>query len=271
MVTAKKTAATKTATPRYSAPALEKGLDILEVLSDSYDGYTLNEISKKLDRSMNEIFRMVVTLERRGWVQVDENDRYSLTLRMFELAHRHMPLRSLVSMAMPLMKQLVAKARQSCHLTVVQDGRVVVIAQIDSPERWSFGLKVGALIGLRDTASGHVLLAFRDDSDRDRMLAMHGAVEGESALTTAQLNKVLEQVRKSGYAETPSQQVKGITNIAYPIFGSNNNVIACLNVPYLERVDLGAPPPVEDVKQIVDGYAKKLSEMMGYSSYTPAP
>lgn len=270
MVTAKKAAA-KTTSPRYSAPALEKGLDILEVLSDSYEGYTLNEISKKLDRSMNEIFRMVVTLERRGWVQVDENDRYSLTLRMFELAHRHMPLRSLVSMAMPLMRKLVTQARQSCHLTVVQDGRVVVIAQIDSPDRWTFGLKVGAVVGLRDTASGHVLLAFRDTADRERMLAMHGAVEGESTLTKAQLNKVLAEVRKSGYAETPSQQVKGITNIAYPVFGANNTAIACLNVPYLERVDLGAPPSVVEVKQIVDNYAKKLSEMMGYSSYTPTP
>lgn len=270
MVTVKK-AARKTTTPRYSAPALEKGLDILEVLSDSYEGYTLNEISKKLDRSMNEIFRMVVTLERRGWVQVDSNDRYSLTLRMFELAHRHMPLRSLVSMAMPLMRKLVNQARQSCHLTVVQDGRVVVIAQIDSPDRWSFGLKVGALIGLRDTASGHVLLAFRDDAERERMLSLHGDVEGESTITNAQLQKVLEQVRKIGYAETPSLQVKGITNIAYPVFGANNTVLACLNVPYLERVDAVMPPSVAEVKEIVDDIAKKLSGMMGYSSYTPAP
>jgi len=269
MVTAKKT--TATTAPRYSAPALEKGLDILEALSDSYEGYTLNEISKKLDRSMNEIFRMVMTLERRGWVQVDGNDRYSLTLRMFELAHQHMPLRSLVSMAMPLMRKLVSRARQSCHLTVLQDGRVVVIAQIDSPDRWSFGLKVGALVGLRDTASGHVLLAYRDAADRDRMLAKHGPVDGEKSLPKAQLNKLLTQVRKNGYAETPSEQVRGIINIAYPVFGPDQNVIACLNVPYLERIDLGAPPTVDEVKAIVDGYAKELSEMMGYSSYNPAP
>src|SRR5690625_1731413 len=80
--------------PNYSAPALEKGLDILEILADSSAGYTLNEISKIANRSINEIFRMVMTLHQRGWVQVDQNDRYSLTLRMFELAHRHMPLRS---------------------------------------------------------------------------------------------------------------------------------------------------------------------------------
>lgn len=270
MVTAKKTADTTTA-PRYAAPALEKGLNILEVLSDSYEGYTLNEISKKLDRSMNEIFRMVMTLERCDWVQVDENGRYSLTLRMFKLAHQHRPLRSLVSIATPLMRKLVNRARQSCHLTVLQDAKVVVIAQIDSPERWSFGLKVGALVGLRDTASGHVLLAYRDEAERERILALHGPVDGESTLTKSQLDTVLKQVRVSGYAETPSQQVKGIVNIAYPVFGPNQTVVACLNVPYLERVDLGVQPSVDELKEIVDGYAKELSEMMGYSSYNANP
>jgi len=52
--------------PRYTAPALEKGLDILDVLVDTAEGYTLNELSVKLGRTVSEIFRMVVTLERRG-------------------------------------------------------------------------------------------------------------------------------------------------------------------------------------------------------------
>lgn len=67
---ASKKSATKAAkkTPNYSAPALEKGLDILEILADSAAGYTLNEISKLSNKSINEIFRMVMTLHRRGWV-----------------------------------------------------------------------------------------------------------------------------------------------------------------------------------------------------------
>src|SRR5690625_5062502 len=270
--TAKKASAKKSAakkSPNYSAPALEKGLDILEILSESSTGYTLNEISKVANRSINEIFRMVMTLHRRGWVQVDENDRYSLTLRMFELAHRHMPLRSLVSMALPLMRKLVHEAGQSCHLTVLQEGRVVVIAQVDSPGRWSLGLKVGALVGLRDTASGHVLLAFLSEADRERMLEMHEPVRGEKLLTRKDLLEELASVRQKGYAETPSEQIKGVTNIAYPVFGPNQNAIACLNVPYIERIDLHAAPTVEEVKEIVDGHAKELSEMMGYSGYTP--
>ena len=67
---------------RYSAPALDKGLDILEALSASADGYSLNQLSQVLQRNVNEIFRMVVTLERRGYIQADSSDRYTLTLKM---------------------------------------------------------------------------------------------------------------------------------------------------------------------------------------------
>ena len=116
-----------------SETALETGLDILEALAASPAGYTLAELAQKIGRSVSEIFRMAVTLQRRGFVQVDDNDRYTLTLKMFELAHRQQPLKSLVSVALPLLRELANRARQSCHLAVYQAGRVVVIAQVDSP------------------------------------------------------------------------------------------------------------------------------------------
>ncbi|CAH2811433.1 MAG: Transcriptional regulator, IclR family, partial [uncultured Caballeronia sp.] len=41
------------------------------MLVDTAEGYTLNELSVKLGRTVSEIFRMVVTLERRGYVQYE--------------------------------------------------------------------------------------------------------------------------------------------------------------------------------------------------------
>jgi DNA-binding IclR family transcriptional regulator len=252
---------------RYAAPALEKGLDILEVLADSVTGYTLNELAQKVGRKVSEIFRMAVTLQRRGYVQVDENDRYTLTLRMFELAHRQQPLKSLVSAALPLLRELANRARQSCHLTMYQGGRVVVIAQVESPERWSFGLKVGVVMGLTDTSSGHVLLAFRDEIDRARMLRAHIGVEGELDMDPGELFSILQEVRERGYSAMPSKQTRGITNIAFPVMGAADHVIASINVPYIERIDQKAGPDVTQVRDIVGNIAARLSALMGASGY----
>lgn len=253
---------------RYAAPALEKGLDILEVLADSAHGYTLNELAQKVSRSVSEIFRMAVTLERRGFVRVDENDRYTLTLRMFELSHRQQPLKSLVMTALPLMRELANRARQSCHLAMYQQGRVVVIAQVDGPDRWSFGLKVGVTIGLTDTSAGHVLLAFRDDVDRARMLAAHVKVEGERDVDPGELFASLGDVRGRGYSSMASRQIRGVLNIAFPVLGQADHVIAVLNVPHIERIDQKVSPDAMQICDIVANIAGRLSALMGHSSFS---
>ena len=76
-------------TPKYTAPALEKGLDILEHLSQSESGLTQAEIARVLGRSVSEIFRMLVVLQERGYITFDAgSDRYVLTTLLFEIAHR---------------------------------------------------------------------------------------------------------------------------------------------------------------------------------------
>ena len=253
--------------PRYTAPALEKGLDILDVLVDTAEGYTLNELSVKLGRTVSEIFRMVVTLERRGYVQGDHNDRYTLTLKLFEMAHRQQPIRSLTAMALPLLRDLANVTRQSCHLSIYHSGRVAVIAQVDSPERWSFGLKVGAVMGLTDTSSGHVLLAFRDVAERDRMLAAHTRVEGENDVEPAVLLALLEEIRAAGHEIVPSRQMRGVTNVAFPVIGSSGDAVAAVNVPYLERIDKKINPEFDEVCRMVGEMTGRLSALMGFSGY----
>ncbi|MEK1861854.1 MAG: helix-turn-helix domain-containing protein, partial [Rhizobium leguminosarum] len=88
---------------RYRAPALDKGLDILELLAGVDSGLTQAEIAKRLDRSPNEFYRMLDRLVRRGYVTRLDGDRYSLTLKLFGLAQLHAPVRRLASYATPLM------------------------------------------------------------------------------------------------------------------------------------------------------------------------
>lgn len=80
---------------RYRAPALDKGLDILELLARTDGGLTQIEIAKSIGKSPNELYRMLDRLVRRGYVQRLDGDRFSLTLKMFGLAHFHAPIRRL--------------------------------------------------------------------------------------------------------------------------------------------------------------------------------
>ncbi|EJL83535.1 transcriptional regulator [Herbaspirillum sp. CF444] len=251
---------------RYAAPALDKGLDILELLSKAEQMLTLNQISKQLGRSVNEIFRMVVTLEQRGYLIAD-NDQYRLSLKLFELAHYHQPIRSLVSTALPHMRELANRTMQSTHLTVYEAGRVIVVAQVDSPERWAFGLKVGALVSLTDTASGHVLLSFRDEAERGRMLAAHVRMDGEQEIDHAQLLRQIAETQERGYSRMESRQIRGVVNLSYPVLGANDRMLAALNIPYIERIDKKVNPSLDEVQNIVQEISARLSKLMGSSSF----
>lgn len=251
---------------RYSAPALEKGLEILEALAQNEDGYTLNELSKTLGRNVNEIFRMVMTLQHRGYIQQAEpDDRYSLTMKLFQLAHCQEPIKSLVQAALPLLKELAERARQSCHLSLFRSGRMVIVAQIDSPERWSFGLKVGEAMGLTDTSSGHVMLAYQDEVERTRMLSSHIKVEGELQMDPGELFSILKKVRNNGHASMPSIQIGGITNIAFPVFSSGGRVAAAINVPHIARIDGTPRPNIDQIKEIMANVSLRLSMRIGYN------
>ena len=165
---------------RYRAPALEKGLDIIELLSNSEKGLSQGAIAKALSRSSNEIYRMLTTLVRRGYIsRSNDADRYILSLRLFSLSHKYPPLSRLINHSLPLMQKVTKEVWQSCHIVMENNGEVVVVSSVDSPGYWGLGIRVGSVMGLWNTSSGRVLAAFRPDSETDEIINRHQLVTGE--------------------------------------------------------------------------------------------
>ena len=192
---------------RYRAPALDKGLDILELLAGEEEGLSQAEIAKALRRTPNEQYRMLERLVRRGYVARNASDRYELTLKLFGLAHFHRPIRRLVAQATPLMRALAAQAMQSNHLAVYDRAGVTVIAQMDAPGYWGLAIRVGARVDLFNTGSGHVLLAFRSPEARAMMIAEQEGAD-EQQPRPGDLDERLAQIRQRGYEVMPSQQTR---------------------------------------------------------------
>ena len=247
---------------RYRAPALDKGLDILELLSATEAGLSQAEIAKALDRSPNEIYRMLDRLVRRGYVVRTESERYALSLKLFALAHQHAPLRRLVAQATPIMRRFVQEAGQSCHLVVYERGRAVVVAQLDAPSYWGLAIRVGAHVGLIGTGSGHVLLAFQSAQEREFMLAEHEAALGE-APAPHDLEQRLAVIRARGYEIMPSRQTRGVFNLSAPVLGPDGSAFAAVTCPDIERIDDGEAPSAETVARMILAVGRELSLFSG--------
>lgn len=215
---------------KYRAPALERGLDVVELLSEQEDALSKKEISDRLGLSVNELFRMLHVLEERGYIAADEDTgKFRLTLKTFELSNKYPPLERLLRTASSELQDLSEKTQQSCHITVLHEGEMVVVAKQESPYKMGFAIRLSARIDVHGSGSGLTYLAFQSDTQANAILeASNASLEQRQAAVSQ-----LEKIRRQGYFVGASPQVSGVTNISYPIFNSRQKVEAVLTMPFL--------------------------------------
>ena len=222
---------------RYAAPALEKGLDILELLVAEQHGLPLQEIARRLGRTANELFRMLDVLVRRGYLARQPDGTYILTLLLFDLAHRHPPVDRLVTAAQADMQSLARTIGQSTHLSVHHDARLVVLVRAESPEPIGYSVRPGAHFAFRDDrVSARVIAAFQPEAKRALFVAeLLTGGKGIRARRSSVADR-LAAIREQGFDEGPSDTVPGVTDICFPIF-DRFGIVAALNVVHVQQRD----------------------------------
>lgn len=219
---------------RYQAPALKKGLEILELLASASGPLIMSDISTALGRSVSEIFRMLQVLEQDGYIARSE-EGYRLTNRLFALGMSQPPVRDLASTALPVMQNLAYQAGQSCHLAVPSGAEMVVIIAIEAPGLSGFAVRVGYRRPLYRSNSGRILLAFQPPHARASMLK-----EIEAAghrLDLPDLNAVLDGIAAAGGANSPSPMLTGITDLSAPIL-IGDTARAALTMPFVDGAEV---------------------------------
>lgn len=250
--------------PGYSAPALEKGIEIVELLASQPTGLTIAEIGGRLDRSMNEVFRIIVVMEKHGWLKKDPDTyRYTVTYHVLEMAMRATPTRSLTAVAAPIMNGLAVATNQSCHLVVRAGGRGLLIQREENASlQGGFALRPGAYVDLARSCSGHVLLAFAPPHLYDSILRL---IPRPLSWPRAKLDLRVAKVRREGYDMQPSARTAGVTDVGFPIFGFDAQVAAALTVPYLAVIDGTAPASLVKTRNLLRDAARQVSIGLGWS------
>lgn len=217
----------------YSVPALDKGLDILELLSQAPGPLSIVDLAAQLNRTRNEIFRMLDNLQKRSYITRDPlSGCYSLTLKLYELAHTHSPVDQLLRAAYVPMHTLADTIHESCHLSVLNRGMLVVIASTESPEPVRLSVEVGYRVLPLQTVSGTLLLAGMHDQERAHFLQTDKTFVAMTPAQRTTLQKTFIAAAKMRYHMAPSSRRTGLDCsclIGNPAVG----VIAALGVPFL--------------------------------------
>jgi DNA-binding IclR family transcriptional regulator len=214
---------------KIAAPALDRGLAILEALDQHPQGLSLSEISRAIGSPKNSTSRLVQTLMARGYLtREDSPPMFRLTGKLLRLGHPRVGRVSLVECALGPMRRLRDTVGETVQLGIPIGDEGVVIEQVESTQAVRICVEIGLRFPLHNNAPGKVLLAFQHPKSREttiRRLRLERFTD--RTLTDRQaLRAECEAVVAQGYATDWGEADEGIHCVAAPVFDQPNHLLA---------------------------------------------
>lgn len=221
---------------KYSSPAIEKAFAVLELISRHPDGLRMTDIVDRLGLPKTSTFVLLRSLEQMGYLMADPDNRYRLTLKLFELGMRAMNQVDIISVARPYLERLVDEVGLTAHLASLEGGDAVYLARTDAPGLIRFDTFVGKRAPAHLTAVGKAILAHLPEEELDALLPTLNLAAGtERAVHSADdLRRELAKIRRTGYAVEDGEEVEGVRCVAAPIHADGTRVVASVGVIQLE-------------------------------------
>lgn len=209
--------------------ALNAVLDVIDALESCERG--VSEISRDLGMGKSGVHKILRNLEERGYVQVTPEKKYRLGIRLWELGVAAVADLGVRQIALPYMEKLTALTGEGTLLSVYDNGDVVYLEKVTSPQPVTTTARVGCRTPAFCTATGKVLLAWQGKDEVDRVLARPLEKFNEATVTNPEaIRENLRWIRRSGYAVNRGEWRGEIFGIACPIRDHSSTVVAAISV-----------------------------------------
>ncbi len=216
----------------YSAPAVDRTLDILEYMAAHPRPFGTTELSRSLNIPINSVFRILKRLTDRAYtVQDPFSDGYQLSTKVFTLGMSLYVRFELRQRVRPHLEWLCRETEETCQLQVPQGDKMLVLDTISPEVQYYIRVVPGGLVHYHPNAFGKAVLAFDTEEEIKRLIPprLPGLTPHTIVLRT-ELLKQLENVRRTGLAYDNEEYNEGIRCVGAPVFDVEGKVVAGLGV-----------------------------------------
>ena len=215
----------------YIIQAVSHALDLLEQFHDDVDELGVTELSKRLKLHKNNVFRLLATLESRGYIEQNKaTENYRLGLKALELGQTFIKQMGLLRQAKPILDQVVDKCNETSYVAIFKEGYVVYLDVVETD--MTVVSRVGSRLPAYCTAAGKVHLAFMSEDEINELLPSN-QLQGYTATTISSrdaLMKELSKVAEQGYAIDDEELDLGVRCIAAPIRDYTRRIVGALSI-----------------------------------------
>jgi len=250
----------------YIIQAVSHALDLLEQFHDDVDELGVTELSKRLKLHKNNVFRLLATLESRGYIEQNRaTENYRLGLKSLELGQTFIKQMGLLRQAKPILEKLVKECNETSYVAIFKEGYSVYLDVVETDLTVRVVSRVGSRLPSYCTAAGKVHLAHMSEEEIDAILPAGGlkAYTPNTFTDRQTLKKELKQVAEQGYAIDNEELDPGVRCVAAPIRDYTRRIVGAVSIsgPSMRLPDerMG-----KDLIPLVVQASEELSTRLGY-------
>lgn len=209
--------------------SVERALGLLELLARGGGRLGVSELAQRSGLPLGTVHRLLATLAAAGYVRQEGDRRYALGTALLPLGDA--ATRLLSGGAQPFLVRLVEASGETANLAVLEDDRVLYLAQAPGRHRVRMFTEVGRRVLPHTTAVGKVLLAWQEEAQVGRVLTRLGlpARTPRSITTPQAFLAELARVRRDGWAVDDEEEEEGVRCLAVPV-GAGPAAVAAVSV-----------------------------------------
>jgi IclR family transcriptional regulator, KDG regulon repressor len=251
----------------YVIQSVAHALDVLEQFFGEVDELGVTDLSKRLKLHKNNVFRLLATLEARGYIEQNKTtENYRLGIKCLHLGRRYIDHMGLVRQARPILADVARKCRESAFVAIARRDGVVPLEAAEPEERAvKITPPIGQALPLHCTAVGKAHLAFEAEDQLNAILPEH--LRRYTPRTIVERGELLEQlhsVARDGYSIDAGEYLEDVSSVAVPIRDYTRSVVGTLAVAGPAYRIPGERISSELVPLVVEA-GKELSHRLGYN------
>jgi DNA-binding IclR family transcriptional regulator len=253
--------------PNYIVPALARGLEVLELLSQNGRPATVAEITQELQLPRASVFRILYTLQHKGFVETDAAGKtYQVGPGILRLGYQYLATRNIVKVAQADIEQLARDTGVSAHL-VVRDGTdIVYLFHAPGNSNFISNLGIGDRLPAHATPAGQLLLS---QLSPDELSALYKGrsletLTDQTPRSRRALTEVLEQALKRGYVISNGSVHAGGKSLAAPILDAAGKIVATIDISGPDQAFAGKDIETTYLPDVLKA-ASRISARLGYT------
>jgi len=254
----------------YKVPAIDRAVQILEILSESPNGISLAQLAHRTNIPKSTLFRILFTMQRYSIVSEDrERKVFSLGMKLIDWGNAALDKIDLKSIAHPHLVTLAYETKESFYLMVMDSNnkQIIIIDRVDTPEVWGIVARLGTSSPFHCTATGQVITAGMHEEELDQLIKTKGLKKytSKTITSTVKLKKKLKQVREERFAICDREYKNDLIALAVPIFEHSGRVIASLMTAIQTNQVKNNRKKIDYLVKVLKREGEAISRKLGYN------